>query len=74
MRLRLVASRGPRRAAPPGALLSPVERAWLDDGWSAEVASVPPVRLLRALRRIMLGIAPSAPSLPTRDAGFMTLP
>ena len=76
MRLRLVAARAPRRAATsPQAPLTPAERAWLDDGWSAEVTSVPPARLLRALRRIMLGIAPPpAPAPPARDTGFMTLP
>jgi hypothetical protein len=76
MRLGLVAVRSRRRdeAALPGSL-SAAERAWLRDGWSAEVAAVPPARLLRALRRIMLGIAqPSAPARPARDTGFMTLP
>jgi hypothetical protein len=75
MRLRLVASRGARQDADAFSHFSPVERAWLADGWSAEVAALPPARLLRALRRIMLGIVPQTPPTPPRrDAGFLTMP
>jgi hypothetical protein len=75
MRLRLIAHRGPRRPIAPSPHLSPVERAWLADGWSAEAAALPPARLLRALRRIMLEIAARTPPAPPhRDAGFLTMP
>jgi hypothetical protein len=76
MRLRLVATRGERRAPESlPAALSPVERAWLAEGWSAEVAALSPSRLLRTLRRIMLGIAaPAEPERPRADAGFLTMP
>ncbi len=74
MRLQLVASRGMRNDA-QWLALSATERAWLSDGWSAEVAAVPPLRLLRALRRIVLDIVPPpAPEPVRRDAGFMTWP
>ena len=55
--------------------LSDAEKRWLADGWRAEVAAVSPVRLLRVLRRLALGL-PSAQnalkiSLPPRELGFM---
>lgn len=75
MRLKLIAHRGPRRQLDPSPHLSTVERAWLADGWSAEAAALPPARLLRALRRIMLEIVPrSQPTPPHRDVGFLTMP
>lgn len=74
MRLQLVARRGARSDA-QWAALSATERAWLADGWSAEVTAVPPLRLLRALRRIVLDIVPPPEPEPVRrDAGFMTWP
>lgn len=55
--------------------LAPAERQWLEAGWSAEVAAVAPARLLRALRRIVLGSLPvPAPELAAAGAGYMTWP
>ena len=57
------------------ATLAPAERAWLAEGWSAELAAVHPARLLRALRRIVLGSIPTpAPELAQSNAGYMTWP
>ena len=40
---------------------------------SGEAAAIPPDRLLRALRRLLLGVAPEPPRrwLPPREAGFV---
>ena len=58
--------------------LSAHERRWLEAGWSAEVAALRPVQLLRALRRILLDLTPPPLRLPAlhhdRDVGFMTWP
>lgn len=58
--------------------LSGREQAWLEAGWQAEVEAVPPPRLLRALRRMMLGTVKPSFSLPSlqseREVGFMTWP
>lgn len=56
--------------------LTEIEKRWLENGFTAEVAAVPPVRLLRVLRRIILGFEPAASSawqffLPPRNFGFM---
>ncbi len=75
MRLRLPAVRmTPVELTLPEALTA-AERAWLAAGWSAEVAAIHPVRLLRSLRRIVRGtIPPSAPELARPAAGYMTWP
>lgn len=75
-RLHLTAQRG---APPPPHKISPTlapdERAWLAAGWSAEVAAVHPARLLRALRRIVLGHLPTpTPELAQPASGYMTWP
>lgn len=56
--------------------LSDDEKQWLRQGFCAEVAAVQPVRLLRVLRRLILGL-PTRPSfwrfnLPPRESGFMS--
>lgn len=56
--------------------LSEDEKRWLREGWTAELSSVHPVRLLRVLRRLVLQI-PAPPSiwklrLPPRSLGFMS--
>lgn len=60
------------------AYLSTHERSWLESGWSAEVAALRPVQLLRALRRILLDLTPPPLRLPAlhrdREIGFMTWP
>jgi hypothetical protein len=66
----------PARDALAGLDLTPRERAWLLAGHTCEVAAIPPLRLLRALRRLVLAIRRKAP--PTRAqrraGGFMTWP
>lgn len=56
--------------------LAPRERAWLLAGHTCEVAAVPPLRLLRALRRLVLAVPRKSP--PTRAqrraGGFLTWP
>ena len=51
------------------------EKEWLLEGNQAEVSGVSPVRLLRVLRRIILGFAPTHGEwqikLPKKDLGFM---
>ena len=77
--MHLFARTGPR---PPAAGLSglagltPQERAWLQAGHTCEVAAVPPLRLLRALRRLLLGVRRKAsPTRAERRArGFLTEP
>lgn len=58
--------------------LSSREASWLAAGWSAEIAALRPVQLLRALRRILLALTPSPLRLPDlsqdRDIGFMSWP
>jgi hypothetical protein len=56
--------------------LAPRERAWLLAGHTCDVAAIPPLRLLRALRRLLLGIRqPSPPTRAQRRAGgFLTWP
>lgn len=60
------------------AYLSARERAWLRAGWQTETQALHPVRLLRALRRIMLGPPVKKTRIPSlrRDqtVGFMTWP
>jgi hypothetical protein len=77
-RMHLFASRGALSVAETPCwpvYLTPRERAWLEAGWRAEAASIAPARLLRALRRILLGPV-SAPARPGsyRNLGFMTWP
>lgn len=52
------------------------EKRWLEAGWLAKVAAVSPVRILRVLRRLVLGLpAPTRfwqISLPARESGFMS--
>lgn len=57
--------------------LSEIEKQWLAAGFCAEVATVPPARLLRVLRRLILGLPARSnfwqtPLLPAREAGFMS--
>ncbi len=51
------------------------EKKWLLDGNSAEVSAISPVRLLRVLRRIILGLEAPASNwqfkLPKKELGFM---
>ena len=48
------------------------EKTWLKHGFSAEVAAVSPIRLLRVLRRLILGVEILTNSfLPQRSLGFM---
>jgi hypothetical protein len=79
MRLGLHAERCPApapddlRRAVDAARLRPSEARWLARGQRAEVAAMRPDRLLRALRRLLLGQPPPdrARVLPARDAGFV---
>jgi hypothetical protein len=59
--------------------LTRAEQQWLLSGWRSEVAAVNPARLLRTLRRIILGAPQSSNRgagrhlfLPHRSVGFMT--
>ena len=80
--LRLISRRGPARdlgAAGLPAALEPHELDWLAQGRFAEVESVPPDRLLRAVLRLVRG--PKTPGHSAwsglrdlRTAGFMTWP
>jgi hypothetical protein len=58
--------------------LSKRERVWLEAGRQAEVEAVPPVRLLRVLRRMMLDAGKPQFKWPNlveeREVGFMTWP
>jgi hypothetical protein len=78
-RLRLAAERhrppaaeDVRRATKAGRLRA-AEARWLARGYSAEVAAVAPDRLLRALRRLLLGhpLPARARVVPAREAGFV---
>ncbi len=55
--------------------LTDTEKRWLNDGNTAEVSAISPVRLLRVLRRIISGFEPPPSSfqniLPQKDLGFM---
>ncbi|WP_411111732.1 hypothetical protein [Streptomyces sp. c-19] len=81
--LRLPSGRGP--APGPGALadrpaaLRPRETAWLASGRFAQVAAVPPARLVRTVLRLTRGPRPPRDSLWSglrglRGTGFMTWP
>ncbi|MEV6400486.1 hypothetical protein AB0M39_37865 [Streptomyces sp. NPDC051907] len=80
--LRLPSGRGPAPAAalgpwPPA--LRPREVAWLAQGRFAEVAAVPPARLVRTVLRLTRGPRPPRTSLWSdlrglRATGFMTWP
>ncbi|MDH6221387.1 hypothetical protein [Streptomyces pseudovenezuelae] len=80
--LRLVAGRRPRPLPPLGPLppgLRPAEVDWLAAGRFAEVAAVPPAKLLRAVLRLTRGPRPTRHSVwgelrGLRTAGFMTWP
>ncbi|MFE2542161.1 hypothetical protein [Actinacidiphila glaucinigra] len=80
--MRLVSGRGPRPVPPLGPLprgLRPREAEWLAAGRFAEVAAVPPARLLRAVLRIARGPRPPRHSVrgelrELRASGFMTWP
>ncbi|MGW3286677.1 hypothetical protein ACWDR3_18765 [Streptomyces sp. NPDC001002] len=80
--LRLVAGRRPRPVPPFGPLppgLRPAEVDWLAAGRFAEVAAVPPAKLLRAVLRLTRGPRPTRHSVwgelrGLRSAGFMTWP
>jgi len=80
--LRLVAGRRPRPVPPLGPLppgLRPAEVDWLAAGRFAEVAAVPPAKLLRAVLRLTRGPRPTRHSVwgelrGLRTAGFMTWP
>ncbi|MER5931737.1 hypothetical protein [Streptomyces sp. NPDC002054] len=81
--LRLPAGRGPAPAqaawADWPAALRPREAAWLGRGRFAEVAAVPPDRLIRTVLRLTRGPRPPRDSLwgdlsGLRTAGFMTWP
>ncbi|MEP6924961.1 MAG: hypothetical protein ABI954_10895 [Pyrinomonadaceae bacterium] len=56
--------------------LSDDEKLWLAAGGRAEVAAVNPVRLMRVLRRLVLGLPTTQStwklSLPPRELGFMS--
>lgn len=61
--------------------LKAAERHWLRQGWAAELAAIPPIALLRKLRRIVARTArPAGFQLASldprrdRDIGFMTWP
>jgi hypothetical protein len=60
------------------AYLTPGEYAWLYTGWCAEVAALPPVRLLLRLRRIITDTVPPPRRLYNiqrdRSIGFLTWP
>jgi hypothetical protein len=55
--------------------LSNDEKKWLENGFTAEVSAVSPVRLMRVLRRIILGLEIEQRHwkiiLPRRNLGFM---
>ncbi|MFI8185488.1 hypothetical protein ACIF70_33920 [Actinacidiphila glaucinigra] len=80
--LHLVSGRGPRPVPPLVPLpqgLRPREARWLAAGRFAEVAAVPPARLLRAVLRIARGPRPPRHSVrgelrELRASGFMTWP
>jgi hypothetical protein len=80
--LRLVSGRRPGPLAPLGPLprgLRPTELDWLADGRFAEVAAVPPARLVRAVLRLTRGPRPPRHSVwsdlrDLRTAGFMSWP
>ncbi|MFJ6087099.1 hypothetical protein ACIQI8_37515 [Streptomyces sp. NPDC092369] len=80
--LGLVAGRRPRPVPPLGPLppgLRPAEVDWLSAGRFAEVAAVPPAKLLRAVLRLTRGPRPARHSVwgelrGLRTAGFMTWP
>ncbi|GAB7102462.1 hypothetical protein JCM4814A_07760 [Streptomyces phaeofaciens JCM 4814] len=80
--LRLVSGRRPAPVPPLAPLprgLRPAEAAWLAGGRFAEVAAVPPARLLRAVLRLTRGPRPARQSVwgdlrELRTAGFMTWP
>ncbi|MFD7256396.1 hypothetical protein [Streptomyces sp. NPDC059874] len=81
--LRLPSGRGPATAPAPGidwpAALRPREAAWLARGRFAEVAAVPPARLVRTVLRLARGPRPPRDSMwgelsGLRTAGFMTWP
>lgn len=80
-RLHLFATRRPFTPALAAAwpeTLTAAERAWLQQGWQAEVESVRPLRLLRTLRRIVSGDLPAPrrrfDQRRFRELGFMTWP
>ncbi|MEU0661171.1 hypothetical protein [Streptomyces lavendulocolor] len=81
--LRLPSGRGPvpgpvlGTGLPPG--LRPAEARWLARGRFAEVAAVPPARLVRTVLRVTRGSRPPRASLRSdlrglRDTGFLTWP
>ncbi|MEV7525140.1 hypothetical protein [Streptomyces sp. NPDC091371] len=81
--LRLPSGRGPAPAPAAGsdwpAALRPREAAWLARGRFAEVAAVPPARLVRTVLRLTRGPRPPRDSVwgelsGLRTAGFMTWP
>ncbi len=81
--LRLPSGRGPAPAPAAGAdwpeALRPREAAWLARGRFAEVAAVPPARLVRTVLRLTRGPRPPRDSMwgelsGLRAAGFMTWP
>ncbi|WP_299531577.1 hypothetical protein [uncultured Streptomyces sp.] len=85
--LRLPSGRGPSYASgvrdamgPLPAGLRPDEAAWLDRGRFAEVAAVPPARLLRAVLRMTRGLSRPARGSVREDlrelraAGFLSWP
>ncbi|MFE9634681.1 hypothetical protein [Streptomyces sp. NPDC006463] len=81
--LRLPSGRGPAPTPAPGAdwpaALRPREAAWLERGRFAQVAAVPPARLVRTVLRLTRGPRPPRGSMwgelsGLRTAGFMTWP
>ncbi|MFE0631747.1 hypothetical protein ACFW3D_32940 [Streptomyces sp. NPDC058864] len=80
--MRLVSGRGRRPVPPLGPLpqgLRPREAEWLAAGRFAEVAAVPPARLLRTVLRLTRGPRPPRHSVwgdlrELRASGFMTWP
>ncbi|MGW0857178.1 hypothetical protein [Streptomyces sp. NPDC002690] len=80
--MRLPAGRGPVRRAEPAELpgtLRPQETAWLAGGRFAEVAAVPPARLVRGVLRLTRGPRVARASVWTglrdlRASGFVTWP
>jgi hypothetical protein len=52
----------------------PLGPRWCSRGLSAEVACIPPVRLLRGLRAMLLGQPRVHQPVPARRAGFLTHP
>lgn len=83
LRLRLFVQRereagSMKQEAAMGASLSPKERRWLAGGRSAELAALPPLRLLRAMRRLLHPEVPT-PSLWVQlrrwpQLGYMSWP